>query len=781
MRCSGRATDGEGAPAAPPAAPARQWFTTGGARTGIEFTMMSYNILSDSLLYQNAYLYVGCDSRVLKWRYRFERLLAEIRHHEPAILCVQEVDKSEWSRFESILKQLGFQGFFCGRTGSKPDGCALFWRTATFRCRSQQAISMRELDLSDNAAQVVRLSFMPNACRAGVPDVVVGNIHVLFNHKRGDIKLGQARTLIDTLHTTAQGAAQESGCECFAIAAGDFNSTPHSPLYEFLTMGSLDLASCRRQDVSGHSTASSGGRSMHRGHARGGRRGRGRSGRRGGYQAQAMYERGDQTWHAADWISGYRGAQMRGWDGHGVPRIPAGRQGHVANGGGHPMRGNLRGGRTRLPPAASAAQPRHMRFDDNGDVMHDMPRSHEGDARPVSQGGAVQPWHTRFDYDGMPVQNAPRMHAEHAVRRADMDGHSGAAPNDRMHDVAAAGPVDRGMAPGLGLVPSPPKPQHSGGGRSAGGHGAEIWKQWQGRMHGGYFREAQRYAVPSHQVLAQPQHDADSGVHPRQRDTADVPRAENPSSQTMHFWHACADCGTAVVGDDSAAAQHVGGACSTLESGAADRRTRRRQLALESRSDGRQLGAAAAAARPQPAAARAAAGGAAGEGEDWGPGPVTCRGEGSLVKRLRGSGKAIAPGAWTEEELANVFGGLAVSRGPDALLVAPLALTSAYRAATGAEPPYTSSVSQGMKTVDYVLFTPDTVRCDAGAAEDPAGCVGEGCDEGGEGGGAGAWQLWPQAVLLPPPEAMAAAGMPTAQLPSDHVSLVVRFAVCAGQ
>lgn len=54
---------------------------------------------------------------------------------------------------------------------------------------------MRDLDLGDNAAQVVRLSFADNACGARMPDLVIGNIHVLFNHKRGDIKLGQVPPL----------------------------------------------------------------------------------------------------------------------------------------------------------------------------------------------------------------------------------------------------------------------------------------------------------------------------------------------------------------------------------------------------------------------------------------------------------------------------------------------------------------------------------------------------------------------------------------------------------
>lgn len=108
----------------------RRWHradVAGSGDYGIEFTIMSYNILSDDLLFQNAYLYVGCDSSVLKWQYRFERLVNEVSQHAPAILCIQEVDKLHKGSFFSVMGQLGYHGFFCGRTGSKPDGCALFW------------------------------------------------------------------------------------------------------------------------------------------------------------------------------------------------------------------------------------------------------------------------------------------------------------------------------------------------------------------------------------------------------------------------------------------------------------------------------------------------------------------------------------------------------------------------------------------------------------------------------------------------------------------------------
>lgn len=43
---------------------------------------MSYNILSQELLQDNAYLYRHCDPGVLPWNHRLPNLLAEIKQHD---------------------------------------------------------------------------------------------------------------------------------------------------------------------------------------------------------------------------------------------------------------------------------------------------------------------------------------------------------------------------------------------------------------------------------------------------------------------------------------------------------------------------------------------------------------------------------------------------------------------------------------------------------------------------------------------------------------------------
>lgn len=53
----------------------------GGGAT-FDFSVMSYNILSQELLQDNAYLYRHCDPAVLHWNHRLPNLLAEIQQHD---------------------------------------------------------------------------------------------------------------------------------------------------------------------------------------------------------------------------------------------------------------------------------------------------------------------------------------------------------------------------------------------------------------------------------------------------------------------------------------------------------------------------------------------------------------------------------------------------------------------------------------------------------------------------------------------------------------------------
>uniref|UniRef100_A0A3P9Q0C9 Endonuclease/exonuclease/phosphatase domain-containing protein n=1 Tax=Poecilia reticulata TaxID=8081 RepID=A0A3P9Q0C9_POERE len=79
----------------------------GGSRV-FDFSVMSYNILSQDLLQDNAYLYRHCDPAVLPWPFRLPNLLAEIQQHDADILCLQEVQEDHYdNQIKPALQALG--------------------------------------------------------------------------------------------------------------------------------------------------------------------------------------------------------------------------------------------------------------------------------------------------------------------------------------------------------------------------------------------------------------------------------------------------------------------------------------------------------------------------------------------------------------------------------------------------------------------------------------------------------------------------------------------------
>ncbi|WOL08839.1 carbon catabolite repressor protein [Canna indica] len=68
--------------------------------------------------------------------------------------------------------------------------------------------------------------------------LVIGNIHVLFNPKRGDIKLGQVHRLLSKANVLS-----EKWDRIPVILAGDFNSIPKSAIYNYLSTSKLNINS----------------------------------------------------------------------------------------------------------------------------------------------------------------------------------------------------------------------------------------------------------------------------------------------------------------------------------------------------------------------------------------------------------------------------------------------------------------------------------------------------------------------------------------------------------
>ncbi|KAJ7970382.1 Carbon catabolite repressor protein 4-like 5 [Quillaja saponaria] len=218
--------------------------------------VVSYNILGVENASKHPDLYSKVPPNFLEWDQRKMLIREEINIYSASILCLQEVD--HFSDLDELFQTDGFKGVYKARTGEARDGCALFWKDNLFTLLHQENIEFRNFGLRDNVAQLCVLkmkhaqSDTDKRTHTSVTpsnrnqSIVVGNIHVLFNPNRGDIKLGQVRLFLENAYKLSQAWGGIP-----VVIAGDLNSVPQSALYEFLSSSKLDIRLHDRRKVSG--------------------------------------------------------------------------------------------------------------------------------------------------------------------------------------------------------------------------------------------------------------------------------------------------------------------------------------------------------------------------------------------------------------------------------------------------------------------------------------------------------------------------------------------------
>ncbi|MCD7458217.1 Carbon catabolite repressor protein 4 3 [Datura stramonium] len=212
----------------------------GGQHQVERFTVVSYNILGDRNVSNHGDLYRNVPPAYLDWDHRRRVICEELLELNPDIICLQEVDK--YNDLLNILEKAGYLGSYKRRTGSSVDGCAMFWKADKFQLLEGESIEFRQYGLRDNVAQLSVFEMREAQSRR----LVVGNIHVLYNPSRGDVKLGQIRFLSSRAHILS-----EKWDHVPIVLAGDYNSTPQSPIYKFLSSSELNLMLHSRKELSG--------------------------------------------------------------------------------------------------------------------------------------------------------------------------------------------------------------------------------------------------------------------------------------------------------------------------------------------------------------------------------------------------------------------------------------------------------------------------------------------------------------------------------------------------
>ncbi|XP_019742716.1 protein angel homolog 1 isoform X2 [Hippocampus comes] len=224
----------------------------------MDLTVMSYNILAQDLLETNMELYAHCSPEVLEWSNRCSLLLEDIQKWMPDILCLQEVQENHYqTQLHPFLTQMGYNCVYKRRTGNKTDGCATCYRSSCFSEVSVTPIEFfrPQTELLDRHNVGIVVVLQPVVCQ-GSKDrmkgslLCVANTHLLFNPRRGDIKLAQLAIMLAEINSVVN-LWKAKGEHCNVVLCGDFNSVPHMPLYQFITTGELDFQGVPAWMVSG--------------------------------------------------------------------------------------------------------------------------------------------------------------------------------------------------------------------------------------------------------------------------------------------------------------------------------------------------------------------------------------------------------------------------------------------------------------------------------------------------------------------------------------------------
>ena len=207
-----------------------------------QLRIVSYNLLAESLEQNTTQ---GLAAGIASWDARKQLLAHELAAWDADIYCLQEVDHYE-DFLLPLMARRDYDGEFLRRRGERQDGCAMFWRRSKLRRAAYTPLAFDVSSTFDrpNVAQIIEFRTLGGGDKA----FVVANTHILFNPKRGDIKLQQVALTAWTLWECSDKGAKA------VIYCGDFNTAPFSPLYDFLASGRLELDGLCPSVISGQVT-----------------------------------------------------------------------------------------------------------------------------------------------------------------------------------------------------------------------------------------------------------------------------------------------------------------------------------------------------------------------------------------------------------------------------------------------------------------------------------------------------------------------------------------------
>jgi RNA exonuclease NGL2 len=211
---------------------------------GFKFTIMTYNVLAQSLIRRKLFPTSG---NAVKWFKRSQVLLNEFKHYNSDVLLLQEVDWIQYNSFWKVeLGRLGYDSQF-NRWGDKNHGIAIFFKYKLFEMSDRMSIdydkeSSGEISprtVTKNVGLILALKFQksildqfPNTEKKGI---LIGTTH-LFWHPFGTYeRTRQTYVVLNKFKEFSERVGLLQGGEWFNYFGGDFNSQPFDSPYLSIT------------------------------------------------------------------------------------------------------------------------------------------------------------------------------------------------------------------------------------------------------------------------------------------------------------------------------------------------------------------------------------------------------------------------------------------------------------------------------------------------------------------------------------------------------------------
>lgn len=215
---------------------------------GFKFTIMTYNVLAQSLVSRTQFPTSGS---ILRWNARFKALTKEILHYNPTVLCLQEVDKSNMVQWVRFLEKKGYN-YQLHNVDTKKHGLVLAYKRLILehvQCLTgdynSTVLPGVPNQIRFNEFLVAALRFNSDLCEKSPylrsRGLIVGTTHLYWHPEGCYERARQGYILMKEIASFGKKLTEKEspGFKYHLFMAGDFNSEPHDAPYLLLTTKGL--------------------------------------------------------------------------------------------------------------------------------------------------------------------------------------------------------------------------------------------------------------------------------------------------------------------------------------------------------------------------------------------------------------------------------------------------------------------------------------------------------------------------------------------------------------